>query len=190
MHLEEVNLKHELTEGELASLAKQQSHALGKKAAAEAELAAIKKDFGGRIALAQAEVQNCSQSINTGWEMRNVKCILADERPEGWRLVIRVDNGHISKRRKLDPSERQMKLGDQAQAREYVASALLLVDDEDWKEADVAMVPLYQDEYDMLKSIPSIKFGPPPGQTRRIEAPAVENSQADRRGRGRPRKNK
>lgn len=190
MHIEVVSLRHELTDSELAALAKMQSNALGKKAAADAELAAIKKDFGGRIALAEAEVTNYSQSINTGWEMRNVNCILIDERPEGYRLVVRSDNGHIAKRRRLGPEERQMKIGDNPELRTFVASALLPVDDETWTETDVFQVPLYQDELDMLRlAKPVIQFAPPPGRHRQIEAPGADSTQStDKPGRGRPKK--
>ncbi len=186
MHTEEVNLKHILTDQEMAGLARQQSSALGRKAAAEGELAAIKKDFGGRIALAQAEVQNCSQAVNTGWEMRNIKCLLLDERPEGFRLIVRADNGAVAKRRKLEPAERQMKLTDDP-PREYFASALLPVEDEAWA-TDVCQVPLYQDEVELLRMAdPPIQFGPPPGRNRQIEAPASDPPPAEeKRGRGRP----
>lgn len=195
MHIEEVNLKHELTERELANLARQQSHALGKKAAAEAELGAIKKDFGGRIALAQAEVTNCSQAINTGWEMRNIKCILIDERPEGYRLVVRSDNGHVARRRKLEPHERQMNLAEQPQARDFYATAVLVVDDEDWK-TDVCAVPLYEDEFELLKAVqPPLNFGPAPARGMRQIGGTVSSDHkpdppSNKPGRGRPRKNK
>lgn len=194
MHIEEVNLKHDLTDLEMAALARTQSQALGRKAAAESELGAIKKDFAGRIALAQAEVQNCSQSINTGWEMRNIKCLLVDERPEGWRLIIRTDNGHIAKRRRLEAHERQTKLFTQEEAeaqpqRRYVASALLHIDDPDWHEVDAAQVPLYADEVELLKDAkPPIQFMEAPGRShRQIEAPSGETGAPPKRGRGRPR---
>lgn len=189
MHIEEVNLRHDLTDSELAGLAKQQSQALGKKAAAEAELAAIKKDFGGRIALAQAEVTNHSQSINTGWEMRNIKCLLIDERPEGYRLLVRVDNGHVAKRRRLEPQERQMTLTAD-EPRKFVASALLPVDDKEW-ETDMCQVPFYEDELEVLRRIqPPITFLPMTGPRRQIEGPEPTNNsnKEEKRGRGRPKK--
>ena len=184
MHLEDVSLKYTLTDAEITALAREQVAAIGKVGTCEQELDSIKKDYAGRIAIAKAEVQTCCQAINTGWEMRNIKCLLIDERPEGYRLVVRTDNGHVAKRRKLDPSERQMNLREQVGAahRTLVGSALLKVDDPDFKDHDNIQVPFYQDEMDMLRDVqPPIQFMAGPGRHRQLEAPAEE-----KRGRGRP----
>jgi hypothetical protein len=185
MHIEEVSLRHELTDRELAQLAKGQANAIEKKTAAEGELGAIKKDYAGRIALAQAEVSNISQRVNAGWEMRSIKCLLIDERPEGYRLIVRTDNGHIAKRRKLNPEERQMKLvppEEQRAERPLVASALLKVDDPDWHDADMAQVTFYEDEVEALRGAqPPVEFvALNPRGTRQIEAAAAD---AKKRGR-------
>lgn len=160
MRTEDVNLRHDLTDSEMAKLAKAQANAIEKKSAAEAELGAIKKDYAGRIALADAEVSTISQRVNSGWEMRNVHCILADERIAGYRLTVRTDTGHVAKRRKLEPEERQMKITDMAPP-PYAAFALLQVDDLDWHDADMVQVPFFGDEVDLLRNvIPPIKFMP------------------------------
>lgn len=156
MVIEEVNLKHVLTDSELAGLARAQAQAIDKLKSTEADLAAIKKDFGGRIALANAEVGSISTRVNAGFEMRNIRCLLLDERPEGYRLVVRTDNGHIERRRKLNPEERQLKLSTEP-PKPFAFSALLPVDDPTW-ETDIFQVALFADEADELRNVPHIEL--------------------------------
>jgi hypothetical protein len=158
MIIEEVQLRHDLSDNEMAGLARQQANAIEKLKVHENELGAIKKDYGGRIALAQAEIGSISSRVNQGWEMRNVKCLLCDERPEGYRLVIRTDNGHIARRRKLNPEERQIKLSTDA-PRPMAFSVLLPVDDDGW-DTDFYECALYADEAEALRHIPDLEFKP------------------------------
>lgn len=159
MHTEEIQLKHTLADSELAKLAKDQANAIERKKGLELEVISIKKDYAGRVAIADSEIAMFSARVNAGWEMRNVRCIIADHRPEDYRLVIRTDNGHIAIRRKLEPEERQMKLSTDA-PRQYAAAAILTVDDENW-DVDAAQVPLYDDEIEILGKIrPAIQFLP------------------------------
>jgi hypothetical protein len=169
MQIENVMLKHSLTDGEMAALARSQAQSFGRVKALEDELNAVKKDYAGRIALAQAEVSGISSRVNTGFEMRDIRCLLLDERPEGYRLVVRLDNGHIARRRHLNPEERQLKLDMDATkigqgftatpSKDLCFSALLPVDEESW-DVDVFQVGLYQDEADELKSIPGVELVP------------------------------
>lgn len=158
MVIEEVSLKHVLTDNEMAGLARQQAQSYDKLKVLENDLAAIKKDYGGRIVLANAEVGSITSRVNSGFEFRNIPCILLDERPEGYRLVVRTDNGHIARRRKLQPEERQIKLSSE-EPREYGFVATMAVDDETW-EPDVYEVPLYGDEAESLKGLPDVQLRP------------------------------
>lgn len=90
MLIQEVSLKHTLTDKEYADLAKSQARALDTVRSKKADLESVKKSLAGDIAVAEAEVQQLSGKIHTGWEMRNVRCLLLDERPEGYRLVVRL----------------------------------------------------------------------------------------------------
>jgi hypothetical protein len=155
---EDVQLRHDLTDAEMAGLARKQANAIEQAGVLKKDLEAIKKDFGGRIALAEAEIGGISSRVNSGWEMRNIKSILVDERPEGYRLVIRTDNGHIARRRKLNPEERQIKISTDT-PKPLAFSVLLPVDDTGW-ETDFYEVPLYEDEAEALRHVPNLTFKP------------------------------
>jgi len=158
MVIESVSLKHVLTDFEMAALARSQAQAFDKLKVTENDLAAIKKDYGGRIALANAEIGSISARINTGFEFRDIPCLLLDERPEGYRLVVRTDNGHIARRRKLNPEERQLKLSTEPGKRfEFIGT--FAVDDETW-ELDIFEVGLYADEADQLKDCSDVQIRP------------------------------
>jgi len=158
MVIESVSLKHVLTDFEMAALARSQAQAFDKMKVTENDLAAIKKDYGGRLALANAEIGSISARINTGFEHRNVPCLLLDERPEGYRLVVRSDNGHIAIRRKLEPHERQLKITTD-EPREFEVIATMAVDDATW-EVDIFEVGLFADEADALKNCPDVQTRP------------------------------
>ncbi len=158
MTLEEVQLRHDLTDNEMAGLARKQANAIESLKVTKGEVDAIKKDYGGRIALAEAEIGSISGKVNAGWEMRTVKCLLVDERPEGYRLVIRTDNGHVARRRKLEPEERQLKLTTEP-PRPPAFSVILSVDDEGW-DVDFYEAALYQDEAESLRHISGLQFKP------------------------------
>lgn len=158
MTLEEVQLKHSLTDNEMAGLARKQANAIETLKVTKGDLDAIRKDYGGRIALAEAEIGSISGKVNAGWEMRSIKCLLVDERPEGFRLVIRTDNGHIARRRKLEPEERQMRLTTEP-PKPLAFSVILPVDDEGW-ETDFFEAALYSDEADALRHVHGLEFRP------------------------------
>ena len=159
MVIEEVNLRHTLTDNEMAALARSQSQAFGQLKALEDEISAIKKDYAGRLALSNANISNIASRVNTGWEMRSVRCLLLDERPEGYRLTVRTDTGHIAIWRKLNPEERQLKLNPEA-PREFAFTALFPVDDATWNDVDVYQCPLYADEAEELRNVPFIELIP------------------------------
>lgn len=166
MIIEDVQLKHNLTDKETADLARTQAQSLDKLRTAKTELESVKKDYAGRIALAEAEIQAVSAKVHTGWELRNIRCLLLDERPEGYRLVVRTDNAHIVKRRILEPHERQLNLTTE-QPRPLSFSVILPVDDEAW-EADFYEAALYDDEVAVLKDIPGLQFKPVQRHARQI----------------------
>lgn len=155
MTTDEINLKHNLSDKEMADLAREQAQFLQAKQVAEAEFKSIKTVYSAKITEAQSRVQGISAQIQSGFEMRNVRCMVANERPEGFRLIIRLDNGHIAIRRKLDPEERQIKLTDIHDP--FIAVALLPIDDATWG-SDVFQCPVRQDEFDALRHLPDVKI--------------------------------
>lgn len=157
MKTEAVSLKHSFDNKDLAALAQQQARAYASKQTLELEAKSVATDFKGRVAQAAAEMSSLSARISAGFEMRTLDCLIADEREEGYRLVVRLDTGHIVKRRKLTPEERQIKLTD-TPPEQYVAAALLPVDcKEDW-DVEMFLVRLFAEEFDALRKLPDVKM--------------------------------
>jgi len=169
MTTEEVNLRHSLTDKEMAALAKQQAEGLQQKRLAESEFESIRTVYKARITEAEALVQGISARVQAGFEMKNVRCMIANERPEGYRLVIRMDTGHIAIRRKLEQSERQIKFTEVNDP--YVAVAYLPIDDPTWNDADFFQCPVRQDEFDALRVLPEIKMADLKPVKAELEAP-------------------
>lgn len=154
MKTDSISMKHLYNDPELAQLSRDIANALNRRSSLEAEFDSVKQDFKAQITAQEALVASLSARVSSGFEMQSIKCLLLDERPAGYRLVVRLDTGHVYRRRKLDPEERQMKITDQAPP-EYVATALLRVDDEGW-DVDVAQVPLYLDELEALRELADV----------------------------------
>jgi hypothetical protein len=174
MITEDIQVVHQFTDKERGLFSLAQANALDERDQVEMQLTQAKKQFAAQIAEADAIIRKISLQIRTGTELRNVRCILIDHRPDqGYRLVVRTDNGCVFRRRKLEPHERQMTLlAGQQQA--FVAAALLPVEDKGWDQHFVT-VPLWQEEVDELKLVePPVPMRPMIPTTRGIEAPKTE----------------
>lgn len=171
MTTEEFSVKHSITDKEMADLAREQSRQLQLRSSLEADFKQIKTSYKSKMEEADAGIKRIAISIQGGFEMRTVRCIIANERPEGYRLVIRTDNGHIVLRKKLEQAERQIKLTEVNDP--FVAAALLIIDDEQWQE-DFFQCPLRADEFEALRGCPDVRMldlkgakgllGPAPGK--------------------------
>jgi hypothetical protein len=166
---ESVSIQHRFDDKDLAGLAHDQARAHGRKSTLELDLKAASGDFKARIAAAAAEISSIAARINSGFEMRSVDCLLADHgHEEGYRLVIRLDNGHITRRRKLAPKESQLEFSAGQTTypdatdplRQYCAAALLPVDDKDWDlgTATAVLVRLYEEEFEALRKLPDVRM--------------------------------
>lgn len=149
MQFDTLNLKHTFDNADLAQMAREQAEKLGRMAQLETEMKSVTTNYKARIDEQKAAVQAVSCSINAGFEFRSFRCLLLDERPEGHRISIRLDNGRIVKRRKLSPEERQIKITTEA-PEPPVAIAILPVDDADWG-TDLYQCPVTAKEFDELK---------------------------------------
>ena len=158
---DDLSIKHRYSDHEMAELARTQSRKLAEKGVLESELGAVKKDFAGRIETCDAQVKSLSARISANFEYRNQKCLLLDERPDGFRISIRLDTGRIVKRRKLSPEERQVELTTE-EPEPYVAIAMLPVDDEDWHDVDLYQCPVKQDEFEALRGVVEMHEYKPP----------------------------
>ncbi len=162
MKTEDVSIKHLLTEHEVAQLAREQSRALGEVGVLESELSSIKKDYGSRADGLAAKIRGMSSKIESGFEIRSVKHLILDERPDAYRTLVRLDTGHISKRRKLEPHERQQTITE-AEPKPYICSALLQVDDPAW-DVQAVQLHVHEDEFEARKGLPDVQFFPVEGR--------------------------
>jgi len=151
MRTEDISIKHQFAIQELADMGRDQADKLDRLGTLKAELDSVKKQYASQISEAEAGISRISTKVHAGWEVRNVKCFVIDERPEGYRLLVRSDDGHISKRRKLEASERQLTLSTDP-PKQYVSVALLHVDDEGW-DVDAYEIPLYEEEFGAIRSL-------------------------------------
>lgn len=179
MITEDIQVIHEFTDKERADFSLEQANLLDERENIDAHLTQAKKLYAAQLAEADAKIKVLSLRIRTGTEPRMVRCVFIDHRPdEGYRLVVRTDNGHVFKRRKLEPHERQMKLIAGTQV-PFVAIALLQVEDKNYDQSIVA-VQLWQEEVDELKLVE------PPLQMRSaalgIEAPKPEIQEPSTKG--------
>ena len=165
MKTDQLSLKHEYNDHEMASLSREISRSLSDKLTLEKELEGVRADYKARITGQDALIASLSARISCGFEMQSQKCVLLDERQDGsglngYRLIVRADTGHVIRRRKLEPHERQTELPLEVSP-ECVAIATLPNDDESWPVPSV-QVPLYQDEYEALGELPDVAIAPPP----------------------------
>jgi hypothetical protein len=183
---DEVSVKHTLSDKDLADLAREQARNLDRLDGLKKELEHTKKQYGATISEHEAAVQRVTAKIHSGFEHRNVMCLLLDHRPEGYRLVVRIDTAHIVKRRRLDEADHvgQLKLIEGA-APQAMCIATLAVDDESW-EADFTEVLLYEDEWELLRHVEGLATRPvplaltPPPQDAAPHRPPHEKPKAKR----------
>lgn len=156
MITESVSVRHTFDQRDLAEMARDQARVHGRIETLSLEYKGVAGDFKARIAGAAAEMSGLTARINSGFEMRSVDCLVLDEREEGYRFVVRLDTGHIVRRRKLAQEERQLTLTTK-KPRQYVAAAILPVDDEEWK-VEAYLTRLYEDEFEALRKLPDVKM--------------------------------
>lgn len=173
MKYDTLSIKHIFDNSDLAGMAKEQADKFGRMNLLEAEAKGIATGYKAKIEEVKAGIQAVSVSINYGFEMRNYRCLLLDERPEGHRICIRLDNGRIAKKRKLAKEERQMTITETAPD-PYVAIALLPVDDDDWA-TDLYQCPVTSKEFEELKPA-GVNFMDYQGPLAAIEGAAIEGA--------------
>lgn len=159
-------------------MGREQSQKLAKKRQLEKDLKSVSGQYKSDILGAEADIERISSRLSEGWEMRVVRCFIADHRPEGYRLLIRLDNGHIAKQRALTPEERQLKLTTEP-PRKFVAFGVLHVDDENWKDVEAYEMPLYDDEFEALRTLDVIHMRP--WSVALIESPKEDEKAKDKK---------
>ena len=103
-------LKHALTDAERLVVGQELADGYQTLAEAEAELAAIKADYKGRIDGANALVGRKSSLLRSGYEMRQTPVEVMKDYAAGTVTVTRLDTMTIVDVRNMTGDERQMGL--------------------------------------------------------------------------------
>lgn len=156
METEKVNIKHSFTNIEQLAFGREQAQQLGKKDELESQLKSAKTQFQSQIDVCSASIRVVSNRLMTGYEMRDVDCIVMDNRVPGYRHLVRIDNGHVARVRKLAAHDRQMKITETAPTA-FAAIVMFPVDDED-HEHDYVELQVTDDEFEILRSLPDLKI--------------------------------
>lgn len=154
MQFDTISIKHNFDSTDLAGMAKDQADKFGRMDQLESEMKGVATGYKAKIEELKSGIKAVSVAINYGFEMRAIRCLLLNERPEGFRLSVRLDTGRIVKKRKLEQHERQMTLVTEPteKAEPYVAIAMLPVDDENWAIEDCYQCPVVEEEFQELKT--------------------------------------
>lgn len=155
METEKVNIKHSFTNIEQLAFGREQAQQLGKKDELESQLKSAKTQFQSQIDVCSASIRVVSNRLMTGYEMRDVDCIVMDNRVPGYRHLVRMDDGHIARVRKLQAHERQMKINEGLPV-EFTAIIMFPVDDQDY-EGDYVELHVVDEEFEMLRTLPDLK---------------------------------
>ena len=112
-------LQYHFTSDELLEIARETSRTLNEKRILEDKKSEIAKTLAGDIAAKQAQIDKLSGCIASGYEWRNIECVLRYDSPRpGLVELVRTDTGEIVKHRRMTDGELQMQLelkGDQAE---------------------------------------------------------------------------
>lgn len=172
METDSIQIKHSFSDHELAKMGREQAEKIDRKSTLEVEFNGIKKQYASDIAAADTDIKKISARVYSGWEMRSINCLVLDHRHTGYRLLIRLDNAHIAKRRKLSVDEMQMKINTEKPPALTVI-ATLHVDAEDW-DVDATEVHLTDEEFERFKGLDIISVRPAPLALAEPEPPKPE----------------
>lgn len=156
METEKVNIKHSFSKEEQLGFGRDQAQLLGKKDELESQLKSAKTQIQSQIDECSASIRVVSNRLITGYQMRDVECIIMSDRIPGMRHSVRLDTGHVARVRKLAAHERQLKITDTA-PKEFVAIGLFPIDDEGY-QGEFDELPVIDEEFELLRGIVDIAF--------------------------------
>jgi phosphopantetheinyl transferase (holo-ACP synthase) len=109
-------LQYHFTDEELLEIARETSRTLSEKRILEDKKAELAKTLAGEIAVKQATIDRLGSQISSGYEWRNIECILRYDSPRpGLVELVRTDTGEVSKTRRMSDGELQMRLEEVAE---------------------------------------------------------------------------
>ena len=102
-------VRYNYPDAELIEKAKALSDQLNHYAATENELARVKKDYGARIDVVQAQIDQLKECVQTGYEMREYVCFWEFDVPTAGRKTLRKrEGGEIVTEEEMTERDRQM----------------------------------------------------------------------------------
>ena len=159
--LETVQVKYSFSNQETVDIAKEQGRHMQSMARLEEEFDSTKAAQKNAVMRLEADISDCTRKIMSGYEMRNVRCLILKARPDNDSLlVVRTDNGRVVSRRKMNADERQIKIT--TDPPETFTHETDLYDD---AEGDIAAViaedvPLTRSEAKELGSVEGLRIRP------------------------------
>ncbi|MDH5297865.1 MAG: hypothetical protein OEV91_02485 [Desulfobulbaceae bacterium] len=103
-------VKYVFSEEEKREIAEKMAQTVTEANDLEEQKKAVAKDFDGRIQTAKNLVHSSDQKLNSGYEMRNIKCLVEKDYEARTATYTRTDNGEIVRKRVLSVGELQMTL--------------------------------------------------------------------------------
>ena len=104
--------KYEFDENEIRDMAAEMAQNIARAESVDAELKTIKAQFKADLETLTRGIQATAEKMNSGYEMRNIKCEVVRDYRLGMVFYKRTDNGEIAKERKMRDDERQVKIGE------------------------------------------------------------------------------
>lgn len=109
MESDVIQVKYVFSSQETVDIAKEQGRHMQSMSRLEEEFDSIKASHKNSVMRLEADISDCTRKIMSGYEMRNIRCLLLKARPDNDSLlVVRTDNGRVVSRRKMNADERQI----------------------------------------------------------------------------------
>ncbi len=106
-------VKYSFSQQELVDLSREHARYYNELKSVDEQLVSIKADFKNRTTKLEVDMSHCGQRVTSGYEMRSIRCLMLKARPDNESLlIVRLDNGRILKRRRMNADERQIVLSD------------------------------------------------------------------------------
>jgi len=107
-------LKYSFTEPEKAEIAVEMAQKVAELNQVEGQLKAIKSQYKSKVDVLQGEINLAAEKLNTGYEMRSVKCEVTPNWEEKIWEYIRLDTGEFVRTEEMSVEDLQMRLDEAA----------------------------------------------------------------------------
>lgn len=153
-----ISVKYVFSNEETIAIAKDQGRHMQEMQKKNEELDGVKSSYKSILMRLEADVSDCTRRLMSGYEMRDIRCIVLKFRPDNDSvMIVRTDNGRVVKRRKIDAMERQATIT--TDKPEVYAYECDLYEDTDSDIATMVAedVPLYEAEAKELSDVLKIR---------------------------------